>query len=330
MRRARAVLAAALVVAAACTGDDDAGPSPTTDPSVTTSVVDYSGVLLAGVPGETTSTVVEAGTASLTGSVRGPNGLVPGATVRIERLLAGREVVSDVLTGPDGRFLLGAVPGGRYRVRAFLAPSLVQLEPDVRFLADGDEHTFDLVVEEVGGLVVRAAVAPNPPSVDEAVNLVAVVSTRSVGADGIVRSSPVVGSNVELVGLGRWQLRSPGDDDPSDDDDDDDPNGSSTSVTFGTTTSTTSRQAPPSAVARTDGSGRVRYELRCETAGDPGLALRIAVTVAQPPDASGAPVPPQQSSETLSLTLPACIDPAATTTTAAADASTSSSPSSSG
>ena len=323
MRRAGG-LVVALVLAAACTGgDDDSGPTPSTDATVSTSVVDYSGVLLAGVRGETTSTIVETGTASLTGSVQGPGGLVPGATVRIERLVADREVRTDVLTGADGRFLLGNVPGGRYRVRAFLPPSLVQLEPEVRFLADEEEHTFDLVVEQVGGLVVRADVAPEPPVVDDAVNLVASVSTRSVGADGIVRSTPVTGTTVELVGLGRWRLRSPEEEDPPDDGP-----GPTTSFTFGTTTSTTTRASAPSTLARTDANGMVRYELRCEVAGDPGLALRVPVTITPPPGPTGASSPPQQGTETVTLQLPACIGatpPPSTTPSSSGSTSTSTS-----
>ena len=323
MRRA-AALAAVLALATGCTGgDDDGGPAPTTEPTVPTSVVDYSGVMLAGVPGETTSTIVENGTATLTGSVQGPGGLIPGATVRIERLVADREVRTDVLTGPDGRFSVGAAPGGRYRVRAFLAPSFIQLEPEVRFLADGEEHSFELSVEQVGGLVVRADVAPDTPVVGEPVNLVASVLTRTVGTDGILRSTPVTGVNVELVGLGRWRLRSPSEDDPPDEEP-----GPSTSVTFGTTTSTTSRQSAPSPLARTDGQGMVRYELRCQAAGDPGLALRIPVTITPPPDPSGAPSPPQQGTETVALQLPACVD-ATTQTTAGTSSSSTGSTSSS-
>ncbi|MGH9085316.1 MAG: carboxypeptidase-like regulatory domain-containing protein [Acidimicrobiales bacterium] len=318
MRRT-AALAVVLALATGCTGDEDGGPTPTTDPTVPTSVVDYSGVMLAGVPGETTSTIVEAGTATLSGSVQGPGGLIPGATVRIERLVADREVRTDVLTGADGRFILGGVPGGRYRVRAFLAPSLIQLEPEVRFLADDEEHTFDLAVEQVGGLVVRADVAPDTPIVDEPVNLVASVMTRTVGADGILRSTPVAGTTVELVGLGRWRLRSPSEDDPPDDDP-----SPSTSVTFGTTTSTTSRQSAPSPVARTDGRGMVRYELRCQASGDPGLALRIPVTITPPPDPSGASAAPQQGTETVTLQLPACVDSTTETTAGTAPSSSGS------
>jgi hypothetical protein len=311
-----ALLAAGLLLSGACTGGDDAGPSPTTEPAVSTSVVDRSGIALAGVRGATTSTIVEHGTAVLTGSVQGPDGLVVGATVRIERLVAGREVRNDVLTGADGRFVLAGAPGGRYRVRAFLAPSLAQLTPEVRFLADADEHEFELVVERQSGLVVRADVAPEPPLLGGAVNLVATVASRAVGADGVVRSVPVVGATVELVGLGRWELR----------DDIGSGSGGATSSTTSSsvslapssTTSTTQRRAP-SAVTRTDAGGQVRYELRCQAAGSPGLSLRVPVTITDPTGAA------QVTTETVALDLPDCVDPRTTTTTAA-DSSTTTPP----
>lgn len=325
MRRASSVLlVGALALTGACSSDEDAGPGPRPEPTAPTTVIDRSGIALAGVPGQTTSTIVERGHASLLGSVQGPGGLIVGATVRIERLVAGREIRTDVLTGPDGRFLLDGVPGGRYRVRAFLAPSLAQIAPEVRFLSDGKEHSFDLVVEQQSGLVVRADVAPEPPLLGEAVNLVASVANRTVGADGVVRSTPVVGATVELVGLGRWELR---DDASSPPGDDTSSPSSSTSVPFDSTTSTTSgTRRSTSPTARTDASGQVRYELRCEATGEPGLALRIPVTVSSPPDPTGAPVAPRTTTETIALDLPACVDPTTlTTTTTAAPSTTDSS-----
>jgi len=303
VRWTAALAVVALLVGSACTGDDDdAAPTTSTGPTSSTTVIDRSGIALAGVPGQTTSTIVERGTARLTGSVQGPSGLVVGATVRIERLVAGREIRVDLVSGPDGRFVLADVPGGRYRVRAFLPPTLAQVEPEIRFLEDEAEHEFTLVMEQHGGLVVRADVAPEPPLLDRAVNLVATVSTRSVDADGVVRSTPVAGVSVELTGLGRWVLR---EDDES----------TTTSSPFDTTTFTTFREEP-SPSARTDGSGRVRYELRCERAGSPNLALlvpvRSAPTTSSDPTAST--FAPTVRYQTISLDLPACVDPATTTT----------------
>jgi hypothetical protein len=302
-----------LVLATGCTSDDDAGPAPTTEATVPTTVVDRSGIALAAVAGTTTSTVVDTGTAALTGSVRGPAGLLAGATVRVERLVAGHATRTEVVTGADGRFALPGVPGGRYRLRAFLAPWYAQVEPVVEFLRDGEEHTFDLTVEEQSGLVVRADVAPDAPRVGGAVNLVASVRSRAVGADGVVRSVPVPGASVELVGLGRWELR--------DDSAAVAPTTTSTTTRFGTTTTTTTRRSP-SPAAVTDGAGLVRFQLRCRSAGPPGLALRVAFTAAAPPGGP-AVTAPASGVETVALQLPDCTDPAAPTSTASSSTSAS-------
>jgi hypothetical protein len=211
---------------------------------------------------------------------------VPGATVRVERLVGGQTVRTDAVTGADGRFEIRNVPGGRYRVRAFAAPALAVAAPEVRFLQDGQEHTFDLVLTDQRGVVARAAVAPDPPYLGEDVNLAVVVATRSVDPDGVVRSTPVPGVRVELDGLGAWVLRS-GD---------------------------TSRGPFQSATAFTDATGQVRYELTCLQPGAPGLSLLVSVTVT-PPAVEGQPPPlPQQQLQRLDLDVPDCIDPSATTT----------------
>ena len=288
-------LAVALAVVAACSDDDgDAGPSPRPPDEPAPSAVDYSGVVLERVAGETTTTTATAtGSAVLLGSVTGPAGPVPGATVRIERIVAGGDVRTDVLTGADGRFELRGVPGGRYRVRAFLSPALASSAPEVRFLRDREEHTFDLTMEDQRRLVARAAVAPDPPYLGEDLNLAVVVATRTVDVDGVIRNLPVAGVRVELDGLGAWTLRSSAPDQPLQ------PRGSTTTTAFRTASST----------AFTDGFGEVRFDLRCAVPGDPGLAVLVSVLVT-PPAVEGQPPPvPQQQLERVRLDLPACVDP---------------------
>jgi hypothetical protein len=223
--------------------------------------------------------------------------------------VAGREIRHDLRTGPDGRWELREVPGGRYRVRAYLAPSYAQTTADVRFLNDGEEHTFDLVVEDQRGVVVRADVAPDPPTLGNAVNLVVLVVRRVVAEDGVVRSTPVTGVIVELRGLGRWELR---DDETGGGDDGGDDLGVDGGV--GGTTSTTFDSGPSASMLLTSG-GRARFELRCLASGAPGLSLQVPVA----DDATTTSTSQgEATTETVPLELPACVDPAATTTTTAA------------
>jgi hypothetical protein len=305
------------VLASACTGDDDAGPSPTTEAASPTSIVDYTGVVLPGVGGETTSTIDETGTARLVGTVTGPRGPVVGATVRIDRLVGGREVRKDVVTGADGRWELKEVPGGRYRVRAFLAPVYAQVEPEVRFLTDDEEHSFDLVVEDQRGVVVRADVAPDQPLLGSDVNLLVLVVQRTVSSDGVVRAVPVRSTYVELMGLGRWVLRDDGTTGTTD-----------TTLLPGETTSTTFDDGASSSGTFLSNAGTARFELRCVRTGAPGLTLRVPVTLAPEPASAGAgsttttTAEPAQSSEDVPLQLPACADDEPTTTTTAPSTST--------
>jgi hypothetical protein len=302
MRRRRATaLAVALVVAvvaAACSDDDDGDAAPTPRPTdgPPISAVDYSGVALARVPGETTTTGPPAtGSASIVGTVSGPGGLLPGATVRVDRIVEGDDIRTDVAVGPDGRFELRGVPGGRYRVRAFLPPAMSMLSPEIRFLRDGEEHAFDLRLEDQRRVVARASVAPDPPYVDEDLNLAVVVAMRSVDVDGVVRSVPVQGLQVELAGLGAWTLRTQA------------PARSPLQPRASTTTTTFFR--PPSPVTFTDGFGEARWELRCDVPGDPGLSILVSVSVT-PPAIEGQPPPaPEQRLEQVDLDVPACVDP---------------------
>lgn len=303
------VLVTVLVIAAGCS-DDDSEVSPSPSVTSVTTIVDYSGVALRPVPGDTTTTIVGQGTTSILGTVSAPGGVVAGATVRIERLVGDDPVRTDLLSGPDGRFELRGAPGGRYRVRAFLAPSLALVKPDVRFLRDGEEYTFDLAMTEQRKILAVADIAPAVAVVDGAVNLVAAVLRRSVHPDGIVRSEPVSSVLVQLDGLGRWSPRG-------------DSFGAGRPLIPRSVTSTTVAVRGRSVSALTDSDGRVRFELRCNAAGPPELALLVPVTLVPPPDPNALPdaIPPapERRIETLPLDLPDCVDPNAAPDTTVSD-----------
>jgi hypothetical protein len=178
--------------------------TPTTGPNL-------AAVQLAAVDGTTTRPAAPtSGTAHLSGSVNAPEGFVPGATVRAERVLDTGDLQRfDAVAGPDGHWDLPNIPGGRYRVRAFLAPQLAQTEAELFFLADGEQRTVDLTVERFDSSSIAVGVAPDPPVAGQPVNVVVQVAVRTVDADGVVHATPTPGIIVSIASPGSWTLRSP-------------------------------------------------------------------------------------------------------------------------
>ncbi|CAN5639364.1 hypothetical protein BH20ACT1_BH20ACT1_02310 [soil metagenome] len=201
-------------LATACVGGDPfeplAVPPPNPDLSTTTTAPpDYRGVALAPVEGTTTTTEVGMGPgpAALVGRVDGPDGPVAGATVRLERLVGDASGVLDVTTGDDGTWRAADVLGGRYRVRAWLAPELAAVEPQILFVAGNDTGNVDFVVDRFRPTVVDLAVAPDPPVVGAPTNVVVRVASQVVDNDGVVRVSPRPGQAVALGAGGSWNLQ---------------------------------------------------------------------------------------------------------------------------
>ena len=160
---------------------------------------------LGPVRGTTTTTLpANVGTSHLSGSVVGPAGPIPGAVVRVERAILGQVQAVDVGTGADGRWDLPGIGGGRYRVRAFLPPTLAQRTAEVFFLRRGEERSVDLTVEQFAEPSIVAAVAPSPPILDQSLNLVIQVTGRFVDENGFVRIQPLVSGSVEVLVSGPW------------------------------------------------------------------------------------------------------------------------------
>ncbi|MBW3536282.1 MAG: hypothetical protein KY395_00750 [Actinobacteria bacterium] len=204
------VVALITVVMGGCTGGavDELPAPPTTGPTTsTTERPDLSGVVLAEVPGTTTTTVaLTPGEARLQGVVTAREGLVAGATVLIERLVGDGVASATVTTGPDGVWSAVGILGGRYRVRAWRAPDLALTTPLSFFLENRESRDTDLRLESYTGVVVTSAVAPSPPIVDEPVRLVVRAYTRSVDEQGIVRNQAVPGVQMELTGSSQWKV----------------------------------------------------------------------------------------------------------------------------
>ena len=180
-------------------------PSSTssTQPTTTTTDPDYSLIALPDIEGNTTTTApIGKGSATLRGIVEGPEGPVPNAVIRAERLVGDVVQQLDVRAGADGTFVLGDVPGGRYRVRAFLPPSLAMGDPQIFYQPDGEVRDMRLRLETFTGIVVRDAVSPIAPVVGEGVNVAIQVSERRVGDDGVAREVPVPDLQVRVDASG--------------------------------------------------------------------------------------------------------------------------------
>jgi hypothetical protein len=188
---------------------DVASGPPETAP---TSVPDLVAVQLQPVDGTTTQPAPRAtGAAHLSGGVSAPDGIVPGAVVRAERVLDDGDLQRfDVVAGADGHWDLPNVPGGRYRVRAFLPPSLAQTDAEVLFIGDAEQRTVDLTVDRFDSVALAGSVAPDPPVAGSPVNLVVQVVVREVDKDGFVRSTPTPGYIVSITNPGSWTLRGSG------------------------------------------------------------------------------------------------------------------------
>jgi hypothetical protein len=178
--------------------------------TTTTVLADLEKVQLPGVGGTTTTApvVIGPGPATIVGRVDGPDGPVAGATVLLERLVGDRVASMRVPTAADGTWNAQNVLGGRYRIRAWLAPTLGMAEGVLTFV-DGTKRTgVTLRLEAFGRTTIDAAIAPNPPVVGEPANLAVRVRSREVDDQGIVRDLPASGLVVTLTGSGSWKASS--------------------------------------------------------------------------------------------------------------------------
>jgi hypothetical protein len=231
-----------------------AAVATTTPPPPSTAPVDLTGISIPGVEGTTTTAPVRSlGTAHLAGIVKGPQGSVPGAVVRLEHLV-GDTVTTDVIAGPDGHYDAPNIAGGRYRVRAFLPPRYAQTDPQVFFLADGELRGLDLSVKSFSGLAVASATAPDPPEVGEPATFVVRVANRAVDDGGVVRVRRVPNATVQLTGADGWSVTS-------------------------------------SATASTNGNGDASFTLVCTTPGAGQLQAQIQATAADQPQPASFTTP---------------------------------------
>jgi hypothetical protein len=216
----------------------------------------------------TTAVAIGPGAATINGEVLGPSGPVEGATVEVQRFVGDAMATTQASTAADGSFSVPSVRGGRYRVRAWQAPTLADTDPAVFFLASTATKTLSLQLSSFGGLKVATAVNPMSPFTGQPINLAVVVSQPTVGSDGDV--TQVLQPAVAVVL--------------------DAPNFTETDGGTGTTA--------------TDADGQALYTLVCDTDGPAPISLLVGgsttVTVAGP-----TCIDPDTTSTTSTTTVPA-------------------------
>jgi hypothetical protein len=227
--------------------------------------------------------VRSSGTAHLTGSVSGPEGPVPGATVRVDHLVRGAGPI-DVVTGEDGRWDLPNIAGGRYRVRAFLPPTLAQVEPQIFFLEDGTQQNFDLTMDSFTTLGVTAAFSPDPPTLNKPFTFVVRVARRSVDGDGVVHGEPIPNASVTLTGTQGFAA-----------------NGQGTSAT--------------------DANGDATFSLQCKSAGATQIQVGVRVLPTDAPQISTLQVSACVDPATTSTTAPASGPPSSSSSSSSGSSS---------
>ncbi len=231
-------------------------PPPTgvtsADPVATTAVPDFSQVVLAPVPGETTTTgPIPSGNTTLRGTVEGPEGGVAGGVVRADRLVGASVQRFDVGTDASGGWVLGNLPGGRYRVRAFLPGAFAMDDAEVFYVPDGEVRDLRLVVDDFRGVSVTASTNPGAPIVGRGVNLAVRVVEGTVDGDGVARQVPLVGVAVRISSTGWTTLDVASTTTTTDDDDETDDPGPTAS-------------AGGEVVITTDTNGVAVFEFRCD------------------------------------------------------------------
>ena len=178
----------------------------TTDP-IDLTQVSITPIAMTGKP-TTTTRPIGGGKASIFGRVVDTDGApVPQALVRATYYgdPANPEVI-EALALDDGTYRFDQVLGGRWRVRAWKAPTLATLEDNTFFLSYTEQRALDLKVKAATDYVVTSSMAPNPPFIGSPVQLAVLVMSQTVDDNGAVHRSPVGGAAVTLNITGKWYL----------------------------------------------------------------------------------------------------------------------------
>lgn len=148
---------------------------------------------------------VDGGDSELTVRVVDQDGKpVRGADVRLERFVGPFKGWDDTTTGRDGSVVVGGLRGGRFRVRAWVAPRLATTEPQLVFLTAGEKTALTVRIDPHEGFLVQGAFLATTWQVDDSVVFDTLLVQEEVGTDGIIRGRPVIGAVTLAPVFGLW------------------------------------------------------------------------------------------------------------------------------
>ena len=221
-RRAGAVVAllVAVLVLAGCVGSSSkplvAAPTSTTSTTVVNPadelaalapppgfrIPDSRGASITPVQGRAlpSSIPIRGGNATVTGAVNGPDGSVAGASVLIERFVGTDSASLMLSTDGSGRYAVAGLLGGRYRVRAWLAPLYTSVQSATNFVADGDRLEADIAVERHDATSLQLVPSVGAVLVGNRAAVTAQVSHEVVDGNGVVQAVASGGVELTLAG----------------------------------------------------------------------------------------------------------------------------------
>lgn len=168
--------------------EENALPVPRSDIDVQLGP-DTRAVAVPTVPAAPTTTALpmQGGKSAIDGQVVGPdNAPIPGATVRIERFVGDSVVTVDLASSASGGFAVNQLLGGRYRVRAWRAPTFAQLGSEVTFLADGERRSFRLQLAAPNDIDISASASSSQVIVGQPVTVTMRILVPVVNGNGQV------------------------------------------------------------------------------------------------------------------------------------------------
>lgn len=138
------------------------------------------------------------GTSVLSGVVVGPDGIIPAATVEIQRHTSHGIGTMRVVTDETGTWSVASLPGGRYRVRAWVPGLLTSGGSEVRYVTAGQSADYNFTLWAVDPAPGLEFVHGGPIYEGQPGEVAVAISRRSIDETGVVVTTPIIGALVSV------------------------------------------------------------------------------------------------------------------------------------